>query len=94
MPVKRVTPTRDKFGRIQSLQPMIHNGEIRFCRRHRQLLDQLKQFPKAARDDGPDALEMAVQRAAACLRRRGRIRTARFVRASPGSPLRVLVFDE
>lgn len=94
VPVKRVTPTRDKLGRIQSLQPMVHNGEIRFCRRHRQLLDQLKQFPKAARDDGPDALEMAVQRAAACLRRRGRIRTARFVRASPGSPLRVLVFDE
>jgi hypothetical protein len=25
------------------------------------LLDQLRQFPKAAHDDGPDTLQMAVQ---------------------------------
>ncbi|MFC1806084.1 phage terminase large subunit [Planctomycetota bacterium] len=59
-PVVDVTHTRDKLGRIQSLQPLIKSGTIRFCSRHRTLLDQLRQFPKAAHDDGPDALQMAV----------------------------------
>ena len=31
---------------------------IRFSRQDRILLDQLKYFPKADHDDGPDALEM------------------------------------
>jgi predicted phage terminase large subunit-like protein len=58
VPVEAVRPTRDKLGRIQALQPRVRNGEIRFCRRHRLLLDQLRTFPKASHDDGPDALEM------------------------------------
>jgi predicted phage terminase large subunit-like protein len=56
-PVKHST---DKVGRIQSLQPLIASGRIRFSKKHRILLEQLRQFPKAAHDDGPDALEMAV----------------------------------
>lgn len=32
-------------------------GNLRFSRRHRSCLDQLRQFPHA-HDDGPDALEM------------------------------------
>lgn len=60
LPVKKIKPTSDKLGRIQSLQPLIKSGTIRFSKRHRTLLDQLRQFPKAAHDDGPDALEMAV----------------------------------
>ena len=32
-----------------------------FHRKHRQLLDQFTQFPLAKNDDGPDALEMAMQ---------------------------------
>jgi len=39
---------------------MISTGTLRFSRNHRLLLDQLRQFPEAAHDDGPDALEMAV----------------------------------
>jgi predicted phage terminase large subunit-like protein len=60
VPVKELTHTSDKLGRIQSLEPLISTGTLRFSRRHRVLLDQLRQFPKAAHDDGPDALEMAV----------------------------------
>ena len=52
--------TSDKLGRIQSLEPLISSGVLRFSRRQRTLLDQLRQFPRAAHDDGPDALEMAV----------------------------------
>ena len=33
---------------------------LRFSRKHQQLLQQLTQFPLAKNDDGPDALEMAV----------------------------------
>lgn len=61
VPVIDITNTRDKAGRIQRLQPMISTGRIRFSRRHTTLLQQLKQFPLAAHDDGPDALEMAVR---------------------------------
>ena len=61
VPVKKIKHTSDKFGRIQSLEPLITMGTLRFSRRHRVLLDQLRQFPKAAHDDGPDALQMAVE---------------------------------
>lgn len=58
--VHEINHTTDKVARIQSLEPLVSSGRIRFSRRHRQLIDQLRQFPKAAHDDGPDALEMAV----------------------------------
>lgn len=60
VPVMRVQHSTDKAGRIQRLQPLVSAGALRFSRRHRTLLDQLQQFPMAAHDDGPDALEMAV----------------------------------
>lgn len=56
--VNGVRPNTDKTLRISKLQPHIKNGLIRFRRRDRILLDQLKYFPKADHDDGPDALEM------------------------------------
>jgi len=56
-----VTHTSDKLGRIQSLQPLVKAGTIQFSRRHKTLLDQLRYFPKADHDDGPDALQMAVE---------------------------------
>ncbi len=61
IPVREITHTSDKLGRIQSLEPMISTGVLRFSRRHRTLLDQMRQFPMAAHDDGPDALQMAVE---------------------------------
>ena len=60
VPVEKITSVKDKMARIQSLEPKVKMGTIRFSKRHRQLLEQLRQFPKAAHDDGPDALEMAV----------------------------------
>lgn len=60
VPVQKITHATDKKLRIQALQPLISSGGIRFSRRHIMLLDQLRQFPNAAHDDGPDALEMAV----------------------------------
>jgi len=60
-PMKQIQSTKDKLIRIQRLQPLVKNGIIKFQRRHKALLDQLKYFPLADHDDGPDALEMAVQ---------------------------------
>ena len=55
--------TTKKEIRIQTLQPLIKNGLIRFQRNQRLLLEQLKYYPLADHDDGPDALEMAVRKA-------------------------------
>ncbi len=56
-PVNHVT---NKLARIQSLEPWITHGRLRLSRRDGMLLEQLRQFPLGAHDDGPDALEMAV----------------------------------
>jgi len=58
--VEHLTTTSNKQGRIEALEPLIAQGRIRFSRRHQLLLEQLRQFPLGAHDDGPDALEMAV----------------------------------
>jgi hypothetical protein len=39
---------------------LVRSGTLQLSRRHTTLLEQLRLFPKAAHDDGPDALEMAV----------------------------------
>jgi len=54
--------TSRKSLRIQSLQPHIKNGTIRFSPAQKILLEQLKYYPLADHDDGPDALEMAVRK--------------------------------
>lgn len=56
--VEKIINTTDKRSRIESLQPMIKNGSIRFSKRHRILLEQLKLYPKGKHDDGLDALQM------------------------------------
>ena len=58
--VEIITNRANKQSRIASVEPEVSQGRIRFSRRHQLLLDQLRQFPLAAHDDGPDALEMAV----------------------------------
>jgi predicted phage terminase large subunit-like protein len=52
--------TSDKKGRIETLEPLISQGRLRFSRRQSVLLEQLRQFPLGAHDDGPDALHMVV----------------------------------
>ena len=48
----------DKVLRIESLQPHMANGLIRLHPSQATLIDQLRHFPKADHDDGPDALQM------------------------------------
>ncbi len=57
-PARAVTPIADKLLRIESLQPHMANGLIRLHPSQTTLIDQLRHFPKADHDDGPDALHM------------------------------------
>ncbi|MCB9858471.1 MAG: phage terminase large subunit [Phycisphaerales bacterium] len=58
--IKPITSRTNKNARIASLEPDVAQGHLRFYKRHQILLDQLRQFPVGKHDDGPDALEMAV----------------------------------
>jgi len=58
VPAVALTPHTDKLLRIESLQPHINNGLIRFHDSQTELLQQLRHFPMADHDDGPDALQM------------------------------------
>jgi predicted phage terminase large subunit-like protein len=58
VPARAVTPHADKALRIESLQPHMANGLIRLHSGQRTLIEQLRHWPKADHDDGPDALQM------------------------------------
>ena len=58
VPARAVTPHADKLLRIESLQPHMTNGLIRLHASQHTLIEQLRHFPKADHDDGPDALHM------------------------------------
>ena len=58
VPALPVIPHTDKDLRIESLSPHVFNGLIRFRQAHQVLNEQLRHWPEAAHDDGPDALEM------------------------------------
>ena len=58
VPATAIKPTTDKLLRIETLQPHMANGLIRLHPSQNTLVDQLRHFPKADHDDGPDALQM------------------------------------
>lgn len=58
LPVRPLINNTDKLLRIESLQPHMAQGRIRLHPSQTTLLDQLRHFPRADHDDGPDALEM------------------------------------
>lgn len=58
VPTRAVSPITDKALRIESLQPYIANGEILLHHSQRVLHDQLRHWPEADHDDGPDMLQM------------------------------------
>jgi len=60
LPCVAITQKKDKIQRITRLSPLVENGTILFRRDQTELIEQLIHFPKADHDDGPDALEMAV----------------------------------
>lgn len=57
-PARPVIPNADKLLRIEALQPHMFNKLIRLHPGQSTLIDQLRHFPKADHDDGPDALEI------------------------------------
>lgn len=61
LPIMEISSTQNKDARIQSLQPFVKNGYIKFSRRHKALLTQMLQYPMGKNDDAPDALQMAVK---------------------------------
>ena len=61
LPLCEVQSRGSKESRIRALQPYVRNGYLRFCRSHVLLLEQLRQFPLGRHDDGPDALQGAVE---------------------------------
>lgn len=58
VPARGVQPISDKLLRIESIQPHVTNGLIRLHPSQTTLIEQLRHFPKADHDDGPDALQM------------------------------------
>ncbi|WP_198086617.1 phage terminase large subunit [Variovorax sp. E3] len=58
VPALPVIPHTDKDLRIESLSPHVYNKLIRFYQAHSVLNSQLRHWPEADHDDGPDALEM------------------------------------
>lgn len=58
VPARAVQQHADKTLRIETLQPHCANGLIRLHPSQATLIEQLRHFPKADHDDGPDALEM------------------------------------
>ena len=60
IPIEEIQSIANKMLRIQSLQPYIKNGYIKFNRKHKTLLKQLEEFPMGKNDDAPDGLHMAV----------------------------------
>lgn len=59
--VQSLLNTMPKHARISMLEPHLNTGRIRLSRRQTELLEQLRQFPLAKHDDGPDALAMAFE---------------------------------
>lgn len=58
VPAVPLIPHSDKNLRIESLSPHVNNGLILFSQQHTVLNEQLRHWPEADHDDGPDALQM------------------------------------
>lgn len=61
LPIEEIYSTQNKEARIQSMQPFIKNGYVKFSHKHKTLLQQLSEYPMGRNDDGPDALQMAIK---------------------------------
>ena len=64
LPLFTIDNQVNKQGRIRRLTPYLAGGRIRFKAQSpgaRLLVKQLRDFPHADHDDGPDALEMALR---------------------------------
>lgn len=60
LPIEEINSVANKDARIQSLQPFVKNGYLKFSKKHKTLIDQMLKYPMGKNDDAPDALQMAV----------------------------------
>jgi predicted phage terminase large subunit-like protein len=58
VPARGLVPSTDKDLRILSMQPHVNNGTVRLNRNQTVLIEQLRFYPEADHDDGPDAMQM------------------------------------
>jgi predicted phage terminase large subunit-like protein len=68
--LKPVLPRGRKEERIESLEPMVENGALRFKKNQRLLIEMLVQFGEHDHDDLPDALASAVNMSGGTRRQR------------------------
>lgn len=61
LPIVEINSVQNKDARIQSLQPFVKNGYLKFSKKHKALLKQMLEYPMGKNDDGPDGLEMVVK---------------------------------
>ena len=66
LPIVEINSTQNKDARIQSLQPFVKNGYIKFSKKHKTLYKQMTEYPMGKNDDAPDGLQMAVKLALDC----------------------------
>lgn len=61
LPIEEINSVQNKDARIQSLQPFVKNGYLKFSKKHKTLLKQMYEYPMGKNDDGPDGLQMGVK---------------------------------
>jgi len=61
LPIKGIKPKGPKEVRAQKLSPLVENGILKFRKEHKELVQQLTEFPFSAHDDLVDALVYAVE---------------------------------
>lgn len=61
LPIVEINSVQNKDARIQSLQPFVKNGYIKFSKKHKTLIKQMTEYPMGKNDDGPDGLQMMVK---------------------------------
>lgn len=59
--IDKLTPLGDKGLRIEKLQPFIYAGRLKWCRKITVAYNQTRFYPQSDHDDGPDAIEMAME---------------------------------
>ncbi len=61
LPIVEINSVQNKDARIQSLQPFVKNGYVKFSKKHKTLIKQMTEYPMGKNDDGPDGLQMMVK---------------------------------
>jgi len=82
MPLEELKADKDKRRRIGALQPLFENGDIFLKREHKELEQELLEFPYAEHDDTCDALAYVLQ-----VLRPGRVSSRKLKYTYKGNPI-------